>query len=116
AAVRVFPFAIFIALICVLASRLGGVVPGVLYGFVGTAVFLRPHRLTEDQEGKMIFFPLVALLILSVVAWLLVDNFRVENPSNWHVFFEGILVGIFIGGLEGIAINMIPIAYLDGSK
>jgi hypothetical protein len=115
-AVRVFPLAIFIALVCVLLSRLGGVVPGVLYGFVGTAVFLRPSHMTADQTGRMVFFPLLFLLGLSVVAWLLVDEFRVDNPSNFEVFMEGVMVGVFIAGLEGIFINMVPIEYMDGKK
>jgi CSLREA domain-containing protein/uncharacterized repeat protein (TIGR01451 family) len=115
-AVRVFPLAILIALFCVLISRFGGIVPGVLYGFVGTAVFLRPPHLTEQQEGKLVFFPLLFLLGLSVGAWLLLDTVRTEDPSNWHIFAEGVLVGVFVAGLEGIFINMVPIEYLDGKK
>ncbi len=116
AAVRVFPLAIVIAGICVFFSRLGGVAPGVLYGFVGTAVFLTPPTMTDDQVGKNIYFPQLFLLALCVVSWLFVDEFRSANPSHFDIFMEGVLIGIFIGGLEGIFINMIPIAYLDGQK
>jgi hypothetical protein len=116
AAVRVFPLAIFIAALCVFFSRLGGIAPGVLYGFVGTAIFLTPSRMNEDQIGKNIFFPQIVLLAMSIGAWLLVDEFRSADPSNLDIFIEGVLVGVFVGGLEGIFINMIPIAYLDGHK
>ncbi len=116
AAVRVFPLAIVIAGICVFFSRLGGIAPGVLYGFVGTAVFLTPPQMTDDQNGKNVYFPQIFLLTLCVISWLLVDQFRGTNPSHFDVFMEGVLVGIFVGGLEGIFINMIPIAYLDGHK
>jgi uncharacterized repeat protein (TIGR01451 family) len=116
AAVRVFPFAILIAAVCVFFSRLGGVVPGVMYGFVGTAVFLSPSSMNQDQDGKNVFVPKVLLLALCVVAWLLVDQFRGPNPSSFDVFMEGVLVGVFVGGLEGTFINIVPIAYLDGHK
>ena len=52
----------------------------------------------------------------SVGAWLLVDEFRGANQSNLDIFIEGVLIGVFVGGLEGIFVNMIPIAYLDGHK
>jgi hypothetical protein len=115
-AVRVFPLAIFVAAVCVVFSRLGGFAPGVLYGFVGTAVFLSPSRMNAQDTGKMIFFPMFLLLTMSLGAWVLVDAFRNDNPTNWDIFFEGVLVGVFVGGLEGIALNMLPIAYMDGSK
>jgi hypothetical protein len=115
-AVRVFPLAIFIAAICVFFSRLGGIAPGVLYGFVGTAIFLTPSRMTHAQHGKNIFFPLLMLLVISIGAWLLVDEFRNDDPSNFDIFAEGVLIGVFVGGLEGIFVNMIPISYLDGHK
>ena len=116
AAVRVFPAAIGIALICVVMSRLGGFIPGILYGFVGTAVFLRPSSLNKDQTGKMIFFPMAMMLGLSVGAWLLVDQFRGPDASDFDVFIEGILIGVFIATIESVAINMLPIAYMDGRK
>ena len=116
AAVRVFPAAIGIAMVCVIMSRLGGFIPGILYGFVGTAVFLRPSTLNQDQTGKMIFFPMALMLGLSVGAWLLVDQFRGPDASDFDIFIEGILIGIFIATIEGVAINMLPIAYMDGRK
>jgi hypothetical protein len=115
-AVRVFPLAIFIAAICVVLSRIGGVLPGVLYGFVGTAVFLSPSRMNDDQTGKNIFFPQLFLLAICVGSWLVVDEVRNSNPSHFEVFVEGVLIGILVGGIEGIFVNMIPIAYLDGHK
>jgi hypothetical protein len=115
-AVRVFPLAIGIALLCVVLSRLGEVVPGILYGFVGTAVFLRPSTLNKDQDGQVVFLPMAFMLVLSVICWLLVDSFRGPGASDFDAFIEGILVGIFLGTIEGVAINMIPIAYMDGRK
>jgi hypothetical protein len=64
----------------------------------------------------MVFFPLLFLLGVSLTAWLLVDAVRVDNPSNWDIFLEGVLIGVFVAGLEGIAIGMIPIEYMDGKK
>ena len=116
-AVRVFPLAIFIALICVLFTRLTGFVPGVLYGFVGTAVFLRPpHDLRPEDEGRIVFVPMLLLFILSIVCWLFIDTVRGWHQTDLVVLLEGIMVGVFVGGLQGVLINMLPMAFMDGKK
>src|SRR5262249_16269562 len=48
AAVRIFPFAVGIAVACVILSRIANYLPGVIYGFIGTAVFLRPSNMSEE--------------------------------------------------------------------
>lgn len=115
-AVRVFPLAIFIAFICVLFTRLTGFAPGVLYGFVGTAMFLQPPHIEDEDEGKIVFFPLLGLFILSIVSWLFIDTVRGWNQTDLVTLLQGIMVGIFVGGLEGVFINMLPMEYMDGKK
>ena len=116
AGVRVFPLAIFIAALCVLLSRVGSFQPGLIYGFVGTAVFLRPPNMTDAETGKMVYYPLLALLALSIVCWLAVGPLRERPETDLSIFLEGVAVGIFVGGIEGIFLNMVPLKYLDGQK
>jgi hypothetical protein len=105
-----------VAVASVAVSRLGDFQPGVIYGFVGTAVFLRPPTLTTAQQAKMVFLPSLALLALSVGLWLGVTPLREDTGSTFAAFLEGICVAIFVAGIEGLFFNMIPVSFMDGEK
>jgi hypothetical protein len=117
--VRPYPVAIAIAIVNVVICRVVGFGPGVIYGFVGTAVFLRPSTLTTAQTARTIFLPSVAMLGVSVAAWLLVVPIRsvAENTdAAVPAFFEGVAVTLFVAGLQGVFLNMIPLSFMDGQK
>jgi hypothetical protein len=116
AAVRIFPMAVAIAILSVALARLGDFHPGVVYGFVGTAVLLGPSTMNEDDEAQTVLIPTLILLALSVVTWLLVTPLREAADSSMAAFAEGVAVAIFVGGLEGLFFNMIPISFMDGEK
>jgi hypothetical protein len=116
AGVRVFPIAILIAALCVGLSRLGSFQPGLIYGFVGTAVFLRPPNMSAADTGKMVYYPMLGLLALSIGCWLAVGPLRDAAETDLTVFLEGVAIGVFVGGIEGIFLNMVPIKYMDGDK
>jgi hypothetical protein len=117
--VRPYPLAIIIAIVNVAICRAVGFGPGVIYGFVGTAVYLRPSTLTAEQSARTVFLPAVAMLGVSLAAWLLVipvralaENYDAAVPA----FFEGIAVTLFVAGLQGTFLNMIPLSFMDGQK
>jgi hypothetical protein len=117
--VRPFPVAIVIAIVNVAICRAVGFGPGVIYGFVGTTVFLRPSTLTEEQTARTVFLPAVAMLGVSLAAWLLVVPIRAlaENTdAAVPAFFEGVAVTLFVAGLQGTFLNMIPVSFMDGQK
>jgi hypothetical protein len=120
AAVRIFPLAIVIAAVSVIVSRLSSIEPGVIYGFVGLAVFLRPSTMSDDEEARTVFLPAFVLLVMSVVAWLAItplrDALNEGNDSFLIAFFEGVAVATFIGGLEGLFFNLLPLSFMDGEK
>ncbi|MPZ48603.1 MAG: hypothetical protein GEU75_04695 [Dehalococcoidia bacterium] len=120
AAVRIFPLAIVIAAISVMISRVSSFEPGVIYGFVALAVYLRPHNLTAAQEGRSVWIPSLLLLCLSVACWLALipirDAIDGGNSSFLVAFLEGVTVAVFIGGLEGLFFNMLPLSFMDGEK
>jgi hypothetical protein len=116
AGVRIFPVAVLIAAVSVAVSRLGDFQPGVIYGFVGTAVFLRPSTMSEGQQAKMVLLPSVALLALSVTLWLAVTPLRDDGSSTLAAFVEGVCIAIFVSGIEGLFFNMIPVSFMDGEK
>lgn len=119
AAIKLFPIGVLIAGVCVLFSRLDGFQPGIIYGFIASAVVVGSIEPNREQNGKIIFFPALALLALCVVAWLLISPFRDlanDHSSLWAAVPESVAVGVFVGALESTFFQMIPIRYLDGHK
>lgn len=117
--VRALPVAVCIAACSVALARLADLQPAVIYGFVGTAVFLRPSTLTVEQAGKTAFLPSLALLAVSLLAWALVipaRHFAKDSEAIAPIFIESIAVTIFIVGVQSTFFNMLPLAFLDGQK
>ncbi|MEO8456272.1 MAG: FGLLP motif-containing membrane protein [Chloroflexota bacterium] len=118
-AIKLFPIGVMIAAVCVVLSRLDGFQPGIIYGFIASAVIVGAKEPNEEQSGKIIFYPVLALLGLVALAWFLIDPFRTlatDHNNWWAALPEAIAVGVFVGGLEGTFFQMIPIRYLDGHK
>jgi len=119
AAIKLFPMGAVIAAVCVLLTRLDGFQPGIIYGFIASAVLLGATETSEEQQGKTIFYPALALLGLCVVAWFLISPFRdlaTDSDSWWAALPEAITVGVMVGALEGTMFQMIPLRWLDGHK
>ena len=119
AAVRVFPIGTVVAVFAVILTRATGFQPGLMYGFVAANAIIQPAKLTEDQEGKKAMWSSFALLAICAAAWLLVGPLRTvseDHSSFWAALPEGIAVGVFVAGLEGLFFQMIPIEFLDGRK
>ena len=119
AGVKLYGVALVIAAGCVLLSRLVDFQPGFLYGSVAAYTLLAPAALDRRQSGQTVFFPAVALLALSVIAWLLVIPLREVTQGSdawWVALPEGAAAAVFVAGLEGLFFNMIPLSFMDGAK
>jgi len=119
AAVRPFPAAIAVAAISVAISRLLDFRPGVMYGFVASCALLSPEEPDARRAGRIATFPTLAVLVLSVGAWLLLEPLRSwrGGSGGWLAgTLEATAVVIFVGGIEGLFIGMIPLAVTDGGK
>lgn len=119
AAVRPYPAAIAIALGSVAVSRVLNFQPGVIYGFVASCAVLGSGEADRRGEGRATAVPLAMLLVLSVVSWLLLSPMRDHwgNGNSWaEKVLEGSAVIVFVGGIEGLFIGMLPLEFFDGSK
>jgi hypothetical protein len=119
AGVKLYAVALAIAAGCVLLSRLVDFQPGFLFGFVASYTLLAPAALDRRQSGQLVLFPAIALLALSVIAWLLVIPLREVTQGGdawWVALPEGAVVAVFVVGLEGLFFNMIPLSFMDGAK
>ncbi|MEO8457049.1 MAG: FGLLP motif-containing membrane protein [Chloroflexota bacterium] len=116
---QLFPVGVAFALISVLLTRIDDFQPLVIYGFIASAVVVGHRQRTSEEDGKVIFYPVLALLALCLVAWLLIDPLRTFSTDHgtWLAAIpEAVAAGVFVGGLEGMFFQMIPIRYLDGHK
>jgi hypothetical protein len=115
ASVRTFPLALLVAAASVALSKLLDLHPGVVYGFAASCVVL--GTATEKAgEGRALVAPVTACLALSVLCWLLLAPARSFPVDGVAHVLEGIAVIIFIGGLEGLLVNLLPLDVMDGAK
>jgi len=119
AAIRVFPAGVALAVIFVALTRVQGFQPGLVFGFVAAHTLTAPVEMTKEQKGHQILWPALALLAVSVVAWLLASPARdlaKDGTSMWAALPEGVAIGIFLAGIESLFLSMIPIKFMDGHK
>lgn len=119
AAVRPYPASLAIAAASVAISRTIGLQPGVIYGFVASCAIIGSGSIDERRQGRVTIFPVVTAIFLSIAAWVLIEPLRANaSVSSSFLGQVGIAAGIivFIGGLEGVAFNMIPLSVTDGGK
>ncbi|HLA82770.1 MAG TPA: FGLLP motif-containing membrane protein, partial [Thermoleophilia bacterium] len=116
AAVKLFPIAIGIAIVCVILSRLTGFRPGYLYGFVGGMAFLGAQQVDDRKKARLVLIASGCLFAVSLAAWLLalpVTN-AVEAGSSWLKVLQGVCVATFVAGLEGLLFGLVPLNFMDG--
>jgi len=114
---RAIPAGIAIAVMSVLVSRLAHFQPGYLYGLVCGVYFA--HRLEKKEEGHVAWIEAASTLVVAVAAWIAfipVDGAVLRPDPNFGlVLVDDWLASIFVGGIVGIAIGLIPLRFLPGS-
>jgi hypothetical protein len=116
--VRLFGAGIAVAILCVFASRVAGLQPGFMYGFMASSVILAPVALSKRASANLVLFPSVALLAASLAAWVVMGPLHqavLRDGSAWNVLMETIAAAIFVGGLEGVFYSMLPLTFMDGA-
>jgi hypothetical protein len=116
--VRLFAAGIGVAIVCVLASRVAGLQPGFVYGFIASSVILAPVALDRRAAANLVIVPSLALLAASLVAWVAMGPLHAAaeaDGSPLNVLADTIAASIFVGGLEGVFYSMIPLSFMDGA-
>ena len=115
AAVKVHSAALLAAVACVAVTRALDFRPGIVYGFVASTAFLVPAALDRKQSGRAAFYPTVMLLMAGVAAWLGLGLVRAAEFGGWGAdLAEAVLAVFFIGAIEGVLYNMLPLVFMDG--
>ena len=116
--VRLFGTAVVVAIVAVVLSRSVTFQPGLVYGFIASAVIVAPVALARRDDATLVLVPALGLLAVSVLAWLLLTPVRTmaDTDGSWPpALAETILAMIVIAGLEGLVVTMIPLRFMDGA-
>ena len=113
---RVLPWALILAAVFVLVSRLAALQPGYLWGVVLGVVLMRPH--TEADEGREAAAGALWTLAVSIAAWLALG--WVRGATGADVTFvtrvvQTALAAIVVSGLEAVAIGLLPFRFMPGA-
>lgn len=112
---KVLPWALILAAVFVLISRLGALQPGYLWGVVLGVVFLRPP--SEKEEGREEAAGALWTFAIAVAAWLILGWVRSAvgaNTSFLPRMAETALAAIVVSGLEAVAIGLLPFRFMPG--
>jgi hypothetical protein len=112
---RPLPWALAIAALFVLVSRVAELEPGYLYGIVLGALF--STEVTDREEGRETLFGSIWTLVVAVAGWLGLQWLRGLGLPDGDLF--GILAStafaaILVLGLEATAFGLMPLRFLPG--
>lgn len=108
---------IVLAAACVVITRLTGFQPGYIYGIIGGFTFTL--ALTRPDLGRMALRGMQVLLAVGVAAWFLRIPFQPVGGLVGGAVGEitgQVLAGVFISAVQGAAIALIPLRFLDGHR
>ncbi len=108
------PLGIVVAAVSVIVTRVTNLHPGLVLGVIAGAI-VPSHD--PRQQGRIVFGAMVGTLALSLLALLLVEPLRsyANNSSQWFaVIPETVAVTFFVGGTEGLLLNLLPLKFMEG--
>jgi hypothetical protein len=110
------PAGLAIAALCVLISRLSHFQPGYLYGLVCGIAFAR--QLATEETGHVAALSAITTLAVSVSAWFawvpVYGAAARPGASLVVVLLADFLAAVFVSGLVGTVINLLPFKFLPG--
>jgi hypothetical protein len=111
---RVLPWALVVAALFVLVSRLAALQPGYLWGIVLGVVFIRTD--TSADEGREQAAGALWTLIVSVLAWLALGWVRTAgtDATFFNIAAQTALAAIVVSGLEAVAFGLMPFRFMPG--
>jgi hypothetical protein len=112
---RPLPWALVIAAVFVLVSRVGNLQPGYLYGIVLGAIFTR--EVSDREEGRETIYGSIWTLFVSLAAWVgltFVRGLGLPSDDPGGTFALTALGAILVSGLEATAFGLMPLRFMPG--
>lgn len=110
--IAALPGTLFIAVACVILSRIANFQPGYLYGLIIGFSFSR--ELARAEEGKIEAVAAGCALAAAVLAWLALPGVRSGGGGIGSIILETALITVIVAGLEGALFAMLPLRFLPG--
>jgi hypothetical protein len=112
---RVLPWAIILAAVFVLVSRVWALQPGYLYGVVLGVLLMQ--AVAPHIEGREVAAGAAFTLILALVAWALLTWVRgagFPDSDLAVIMVETALAAIVVAALEAVAFGLMPLRFMPG--
>ena len=112
---RPLPWALVIAALFVLVSRLGNLQPGYLYGIVLGAIFVTD--VSDRDEGRETFLGALWTLVAALLAWVALTWLRglgLPEDGFGATLLETAFAATLVAGLEAAAFALMPLRFLPG--
>jgi uncharacterized membrane protein (UPF0136 family) len=108
------PLTIFVGIACVVISRIADFQPGYLYGLVVGYVFAKELPMREEgRANALTAIWMLSIALLAFFALPVVESTFAAVPLVQIALAAG-LATIFIGGLEGLLFELVPLRFLRG--
>lgn len=115
---RIFPIAMVVAIGCLLASRVFGVSPGVLYGLFVGAVWV--GVVDVRVEGRAYAWGGILLATASMAAWAVhrgvVSAASAPSAGFLIITVDTAAAVLFVAGLQTLIVNLLPMPFLWGES
>jgi hypothetical protein len=112
---RPLPWALVIAVLFVLVSRLAHLQPGYLYGIVLGAIFVKDA--SDKDEGRETFYGSMWTLAAAFLAWLglnWVRSLGYAEDGFGVTLLSTAFAAILVAGLEAAAFGLMPLRFMPG--
>lgn len=112
---RPLPWALIIAALFVLVSRIANLQPGYLYGIVLGAIFVKD--VSDEEEGRETFYGSLWTLGAAVLAWLgltWVRSLGYAEDGFGVTLLSTAFAAILVAGLEAAAFGLMPLRFMPG--
>ncbi|WP_166997714.1 Ig-like domain repeat protein [Paramicrobacterium fandaimingii] len=114
--VRLMPGFLLIAAVGVLASRLFGLHPGILFGLLAMTVVTSTMR--RGDAGRMALAVNGGFLMFGILAWVLYGVLDSELGGQFGGFFaemlREVLTAISVGCVGAVAVALLPMTFMGG--
>jgi hypothetical protein len=113
---KALPLGLGVAAICVIISRATNFEPGYLYGIVVSIAFVDSLEERHNNHLTVIStFSTLAVAVLAWFVWIPTNHFAGLHPGNIPIgLIDDVLGSIFVGGLVGTVIVLMPLEFMPG--
>ena len=113
---KALPLGLGVAFACVFISRITHFEPGYLYGVVVGIAFVASMK--DQHNYHLIVISTLSTLSVALIAWFIwipVNHVALEGGGNFVLaILDDVLGSIFIGGIIGSVIGLLPLEGLSG--